>query len=91
MLVELDSLNWLYKDLYSGKEDSNLEIKSSMLSLRPKVNAIKYVNSVKITFLLYFNTVHVIFKFIYVNRVAYIKILASFGSALLPFSSNRTF
>ena len=49
MLVELDSLNWLYKDLYSGKEDSNLEIKSSMLSLRPKVNAIKYVNSIKIT------------------------------------------
>ena len=48
MLVELDSLNWLYKDLYSGKEDSDLEIKSSVLSLRPKVNTIKYVNSVKI-------------------------------------------
>ena len=53
MLVELDSLNWLYKDLYSGKEDSNLEIKSSMLSLRPKVNAIKYVNSIKITVALF--------------------------------------
>ena len=57
MLVELDSLNWMYKDLYSGKEDSNLEIKSSMLLLRPKVNAIKYVNSIIITFLLYLNVI----------------------------------
>lgn len=45
MLVELDSLNWLYKDLYSGKEDSDLDMKSNMLSLRPKVNAIKWVLS----------------------------------------------
>ena len=64
MLVELDSLNWLYKDLYSGKEDSNLEIKSSMLSVCPKVNAIKYVNSIKITFLLYLNIITICYYYV---------------------------
>lgn len=40
-LVELDSLNWVHKDLYKHEEDENLDIKSSLLSLLPKINAIR--------------------------------------------------
>jgi len=44
LLVELDIFNWIYKDLFSDGEQVDLDIKSSVLSIKPKINAIKYVH-----------------------------------------------
>ena len=43
LLVDLDTFNWLYKDLYGDKPEVDLEIKASVLSIKPKMNIIRLV------------------------------------------------